>query len=277
MIGWALEKAVRLDGRDVFGRRSSLLIEPADTPDWVWKVDGIDVPITPNRIIAKRRRVALTYGGCDFNEFEHVGILRAIGLRGVRVQLLDGASWPPYDGRSFALWQAVVPHMRERGDLSPFRPTCVAIQKATNGQRYVQYSRSKQWDNALLIQGVVHYPRTNAKHFWHKHPGDDTLPLVCARSLGWPRSLRMPAKLAGMCGWPHYGNLNWPGNMPEPTWLDEAVQHRILDLLSVINFAAPAELFLVGHIFSRKGGHATDVGLLHELAYNQKMALKDVA
>lgn len=164
MDQWVLEKLITIEGRDFCGRRSTLEISPTNAETgWVWNIRGIDIPITPKIMEAKSRRVALVHNDCVLNEFEHIGVLRAVGLHNIRVWCSQ--TWPPYDGGSFKLWQEVMPYVHKVGKLTPYQPEREGtwalsgeLGPICSDSRYVQYYRGRRNDTILRMSGVVHFP-----------------------------------------------------------------------------------------------------------------------
>lgn len=258
-----LTGTVRHEGTDYRGRRTSITFDPAPHQDWVWRVNGEDVPITADCMESRPRRVALSYLGHSFNEFEHVGILRAAGLREVRVSLEAGKDWPPYSGSSFALWQAVMPHVRICGELAPYYPLNQIVHRAGD-ERWTRYGQER--NGGLSVGGRIDYPGLGKHDFKHSYPNEDLRPLVRARTLGWPPRIKPWLQLASMLGlWPHYMNVVWPGDEPAQLVLEETGRHRMLDMLGILNFAAPADTYLAGALYSYKGSHETDLAVLKSL------------
>ena len=271
-----LRHIVRHEGFDFLGRRSVLMLEPTHNTGWIWGTGGKDIPITPDIMMSKRRRVALVYEGSELNEFEHIGVLRATGLRNVRVWCSQ--TWPPYDGGAFALWQAVIPHVYKEGILEPYRAP-VMLESADLEEepgRYSQYSGTGNDYDVLRMTGGVEFLRIHPDYyrFGHMYPKDDLLPLVRARTLGWPPSLRNASWLASKLGWPHHERILWPQDHFAAEVLAEIGRHRLLDALAIINFLAPAGMYLAGSFHSCKGNHATDLELLKKLSAGKVVDFK---
>lgn len=263
-----LQRVIRYEGRDFWGRRSTLVLEPfLGGEDWYWDVGTHCVPITPDLMTCRRRRVALQWSKFRLNEFEHIGILRAAGLRSVRISLM-GSTWLPYDGGSFGLWQAVMPYVDRSGELKPFRlfsdSRLLTQVLPEEPSRYVQYSDTS--GPILRMTGVIDFPNLGEHRFGHQYPDDDLLELVSARTLGWPPYLYGAAGLASCFGWPHADRIVWPQEAKPQAVLEETGRHRLLDMLGILNFAAPADRYLTGSLHSCRGNHATDLGLLRQIA-----------
>jgi hypothetical protein len=277
-----LTKTVRHEGRDFWGRYSCLTLEPAEnvTDDWLWHIRGRgDVPITPDLMVSLPRRVALEFEGHCLNEFEHIGILRAAGLRGVRLSV-EPRGWPPYDGGSCALWAAVMPkpHTRRESTLHPYRPdTTVRHALPQDSGRVVSYSDEGNDSDVLHMSGIIDYAGLGEHRFGHVYPEDDFADLVLAHTLGWPMSLQPFARLAGALGWPHYWRILWPQDYTKARVLEETGRHRMLDMLAILNFAAPADSYLCGALHTYMGGHANDLGLLKQLAGAKVLAFRPAA
>ena len=265
-----LTRPVTLTGRDVFGRPAWITLEPTDGIDWVWRLpDGRDIPIMPYMIEHRRRRAVVAYDNYLLNEIEHVGILRAYGARNIRVSV-GPHGWPPYDGCAHTLWRTVLPRLEADGELLPYRTAPAVGIDPSDQTRRVYYSPE---GTDLNITGIINYFMLQGANFSFCHNGRaNLLPLVRARTLGWPPSIKYPLQLASMLGlWPHEACINWPFDRPSGEVLEEAGRHRMLDLLGLLNFAAPARHHLTGWINSQKGGHRTDVRLLRQIAPTKVM------
>jgi hypothetical protein len=274
-----LRHTVEVSGFDIKGRKSLLVISPnKDATGWQWKVDVDEyIPITPDILTSLPRRAALVYGRHRFDEFEHVGFLRAAGLQHVNIWMPDGNTWPPYDGGALALWQAVMPHTYRAGELKPF---CLRVGETqmynlpSDRSRGVSYLCDNKDKTLLRITGNVHFPKIDPEsyNFSFDYGRDDLLTLVRARTLGWPPNARFVALALDKCrpllrrfgrDWPHYERILWPNDKASPEEvLNEIGSHRMFDALSVLNFLAPDDTHLVGTLHSSKGNHATDVALL---------------
>ncbi len=272
-----LSRIVRHEGRCIRGFRSTLVLEPIHNDGWVWNVDGKDIPITPDIMVSKKRRIALVYGKHMLNEFEHIGILRAAGMQHVRISCTQ--AWPPYDGGSFALWQAVIPYVYKAGVLHPHRLPNGISALEDDPTRCVTYYGDGNDRDVLRMTGLVEFPsiREGIYRFGHVYPTDDLLELVRARTLGWPPLLRYPLALASKIGWPHYDRILWPQEHYPAETLEETGRHRLQDALAILNFAAPTGRYLAGAFHTGKGNHATDLGLLKKLSANKIVGFKKAA
>lgn len=279
-----LTQTVELTGRDIFGRKSRIVFSPTlPGTGWVWRVNSKDIPITPDIMVSKPRRVALVHGDHEFNEFEHIGILRAAGLHDVRIYSEKKKTWPPFDGSSFALWQTVMPHVKKDGVLKPYAPLVErgglrhGFSHRKNDHRWTTFSSNSNAESKkqLELTGVIDFVRFGGVMRGSYTSGDDLRLLTRARTLGWPPILAQTAGwLAHIISyatryvgwdWPHYGSIIWPLSAHPPALLDETMRHRLLDALAILNFAAPTGSYLVGSFHSKQGSHHTDLGLLQYL------------
>lgn len=264
-----LQNPVYHEGQDFIGRRTSIMLEPNPKhTGWVWSIDGKDIPITPDIMVSRPRRVVLEYGGHTLNEFEHIGILRAAGLQHVRIRMFEKKAWPPYDGGSFALWQAIIPHVYKDGWLKPYRlPRNETSKLPGDKGRFVTYLGDGNDREVLRMTGLVEFPQIQegVHHFGHMYPQADLRPLVQARTLGWPAWLYYLSKTASMLCWPHHERVAWSQEATPAAILSEIGRHRMLDALAILNFLAPAGTYLAGAFHSCKGSHATDLTLIKKL------------
>lgn len=276
-----LNETVRREGPDFRGWHSHLALSPnREKTGWVWNVGGRDIQITPDIMVSKPRRVALVCGEYELNEFEHIGILRAAGLQHVRIWTPRKKTWPPYDGGSCALWNAVMPHVRKEGSLVPYRaPANITATVPNDAGRFVQYHGDGNDRDELRMTGVLKFPslRKEKYLFGYRYPLDDLYPLACARTLGWPPALYTLSRLAGVCGWPHHARIVWPQETAPETLLEETGRHRFLDALAILNFAAPTGTYLTGAFHSVKGNHVSDLELVKKLAALRVVGIRSSA
>lgn len=269
-----LTHTLYIEGRDVWGRRSLLVLQPSGTRDWVWDVHGRDIPITSNIMQWRARHVALECEGEVLHEFEHLGILRAIGVMNVRVRMLSRHGWPPFDGCSAYLWKQVRPFIEQVGVRKPCVLNAASVQA---GDRSVTYDPMPT--EALTLEAYIDYARRGHDHIIYTHPcgtlGDLLQHLVSARTLGLPHWARYPLGLLPSVMWPHYSRIVWLDK--GGAGLREVAEHRLLDMLAICNFAAPPGTYLTGHLESRKGGHWHDVELVKRMANRKVVPLRSKA
>jgi len=269
-----LTETVRWEGHNFWGQPRTLVVEPTTNPDWVWKVGDEDIPIRPDIMHSRKRRVALVANGHALHGFEHIGGMRAFGLRGVRIWVVGGKRWPPYDGSMWGLWNALMPHVRQRGTLKPHHPYIKCYQETAYVQgaheRFVDYRHSN--NDRLHMRGYIDFDGLGEYEFAHTLDTYDYdrecnfRELMRAHTLGWPPYLQAAGYVASKLGWPHHRNhVMWAGSRHPYDILDEVARHRLLDIVSILNFAAPAECYLAGRVFSHKGNHAADLALLQIL------------
>lgn len=288
-----LTQEVEIRGHTVQGKKTYVILSPNPKRNgWVWETGQERVAITPQIMVPLRRRVALRHERSIFNEFEHLGILRAAGLQHVR--LWCPGAWPPYDGGSLAIWNQVMPYTRKSGVLHPYRfvfrsPLDIFYRLPSDPTRYAVYSGDGREHGVLDLTFYVNYPGLGEQRYRFEHGKDDLKPLVEARTLGWPPILRHVSRAAGASSWllrlfrrqwPHHNRIVWPGSGTAEEVLGEAIRHRALDALAILNFAAPTGTYLSGKFHSVKGNHATDLGLLHKLLGTNVISLnsrKEVA
>ncbi len=275
MRGWKLTTPVTLTGRTFWGQKSTLTLSPnREETGWLWDTGDYHVPINADIMVSLKRRVALVAGGHILNEFEHIGILRAAGLEHVIISCSQ--KWPPYDGGSFALWQAamhkLVPGPKLKPYLVPWSPGSYHHLECTispiRSTSFLAFSNAES-DRKLDITAVVNYKKIMDEDVRYrfdssKNP-DGLVDLARARTLGWPTSLWGLSKFADMCGWPHHERIAWNHNRNPRELLDEVIRHRVLDMLGILSFLAPPGFYLTGQFHSRMGGHASDVALMKKL------------
>jgi UDP-3-O-acyl-N-acetylglucosamine deacetylase len=272
-----LLKTVRLEGISIRGKQSVLVLEPvAPGTGWVWRVAGKDVPITHHGMETPGRRVILRHGKHVFNEFEHVGILRAAGLEDVRIWLY-GDNWPPYDGGPSALWKAVMSHVHKDGVRKPYKLGAGESSLPGDSSRWVKYTPTNM--PKLVMTSFMEFDVLGQGRMSYEYPTSDLRKLVEARTLGWPPALRGVSRILKVAvplvgrRWPHHKRILWPQEIDPEKLLEEAGRHRLCDALAILAFAVPKGTYLTGTFHSCKGNHVTDLALVRRIATTQVVTL----
>lgn len=258
-----LGKEVVVKGRDFFGRRTSVLLRPIKESGWYWQTpsNGI-VPITPDLLLTKLRRVVLEYRGEKLEVFEHLGPLRFYGLDNLLVA--PESNWLPYDGSAGLFWKACRPYMLEVGKLSPFSIDPLSF--SSGDKRLDYYSANTPQRELLTVSVGIDYPRLGACTIRSTVQHESFRELMCVKTQGWPRYYRPLAIAAGWCGWPHRHAAVWPQEHPAEVTLSLFSKHRLLDLLGALSVLCPPGHILSGNVNSYKAGHKEDAAFVRSLA-----------
>ena len=257
-----LIRPATIAGRDIWGRRVKLTLEPANAPGWFWRVGDNDIALTPDILTYRRHRLILTHGAAELHVVEHLLALRVIvGVDAVRI--VSSASWLPYDGSAEMFWRALQPALEEGDELVLGG---ISGRFSAGGNRPVAYHEAK--GDGLEIDVALDYPGLGATELRRHFPARDanTETIIATKAPGWPPSRRNIVRPLSWIGWPHLGNAVWPQQHPPAETLRLFAQHRLLDIAGAIAALCPPGGILTGHIASERAGHAQDVELVRLLA-----------
>jgi UDP-3-O-acyl-N-acetylglucosamine deacetylase len=257
-----LTRPVAIAGRDIWGRRVGLTLEPTEAPGWFWRVGAADIPLTPDTLVHRRQRLVLAHGAAKLHIVEHLLALRVIaGIDGVRI--VSPGSWLPYDGSAEMFWHAMQPALEEGPELIPAR---IQGSFRAGQDRTVAYSGTE--DGGLEVSVAIDYPGLGAielqQHFPMRGAAAETI--IATKAPGWPPGRRNIARAMACVSWPHLGNAVWPQEHPPATALELFARHRLLDIAGAVAVLCPPGGILAGRIVSERAGHAQDVELVRLLA-----------
>lgn len=257
-----LTRPVLVAGRDIWGRRVRLTLEPAGAPGWFWRVGDADIPLTPDVLVHRRQRLTLARGAAELHVVEHLLALRVIaGVDGVRI--ICPASWLPYDGSAEMFWCSLQPALEEGDEL-----TFAGINGSfsAGGDRPVAYTGTG--GDRLEISVSIDYPGLGATELRQEFPARDgsTETIIATKAPGWPPRRRNIVRPLSWIGWPHLGNAVWPQDYAPAEALQLFARHRLLDIAGAIAVLCPPGGILAGRIESKRAGHAQDVELVRQLA-----------
>lgn len=254
---------VAYHGKDFFGRESHLILKPRPRNSWTWVDYNMEpVRISPEILKSNKRRVQLVFGNKILNVFEHIGVLRHVGLVGVEV---CGVGWPPYDGSAHELWNLVEPCIKETTE----QLRLYTVEKSVRFQSPILRRGRKVFteihpslDGRTTLDIFVDFKGLGEHREVFSLPNRELFKEICsARSLGFPSWLYYPTKMASLVGYPHFKNVCWSKSSSKEETLREIVRHRALDILGAMSVLSEEGLF-VGNIVSSCSGHAEDVGAI---------------
>lgn len=275
MFRQRLTQPVEVVGRNYFGLASRMLICPTNRPGWYWNVLGKEIPITPNMIEGRKRRVAIKDpdSNTSINVFEHIGVLRALGLDGV---VFSSDPWPPYDGCAQTLWDALSPYTTMGRQTIPWSTVPYEfVGMCSNRKRYTRIQPNNQ--KRLYVTVVVDYPSLG-RHELQFEVSDTQEEVVdkgfiSVGSQGWPRGLYPLSKTASLLHWPHHKNIVWPQHYRPDETIRKFAEHRMLDVLGDISLLFPQGGMLSANILSHCSGHEADVEVVKHFARNKLIPL----
>jgi UDP-3-O-acyl-N-acetylglucosamine deacetylase len=257
-----LTRPVTVAGRDIWGRRVRLTLEPTEAPGWFWRVGASDIPLTPNILVHRRQRLTLAHGAATLHIVEHLLALRVVaGVDGVRI--VSPASWLPYDGSAAMFWRALEPALEEGAELVP---RVIDASVTAGGDRRVAYCGTQ--GDGLEISVAIDYPGLGATELRQHLPksGAAAEAIIATKAPGWPPGRRNIARAVASIGWPHLGNAVWPQEQSPAETLALFARHRVLDIAGAVAVLCQPGGILSGRISSECAGHAQDVELVRLLA-----------
>jgi hypothetical protein len=254
-------RPVTVVGRDFWGRRAGIVLEPSVAPGWFWRIGGADIPLTPDMLVHRRQRLNLAHDGAELHIVEHLLALRLIaGIDGVRI--VSPGGWLPYDGSAEMFWRALQPVLEDGPELVRRSiPGCFTA----GGERRVAFGEA---DGRFEARVVIDYPELGAATLQQEFPvrgalGDE---IIATKAPGWPPTRRRLARLAACFGWPHYRDAVWPQEHSPAEALKLFARHRLIDLAGAFCVLCPPGGIVTGRVTSIGAGHAQDVALVRRLA-----------
>ncbi len=261
-----LQKEVTINGPDFWGRKAWIKFLPSETPGWFWKIDKKTepLPITLDIVSYHKNRLALSAHGKQLHIYEHIGILRFLGVDGV---VIESTPWPPYHGRALELWVALKGQCKESGEKIPW---CTIKQPAgwqypNIKQKRFTYVRPSHHPE-LNIHIVIEYPALGYRELSVQLPRDREIFLQSleAYSQGWSLKRYAVSRLASLSGWPHHTKVTWPQEHSKEKTLELFALHRLVDALGAFSTVSGTQL-LAGTIISERSGHEGDFKTLKAL------------
>jgi hypothetical protein len=272
-----LSKTLTVNGRSVWNAPSCLILEPLPYKDnrWVIEVCGKDYEITPAMFHAfGGRTVALFVNGeAVLCEFEHIGFLYTLGLRGVRLKLVGGikrywghAAWPPFMCGA-ELLQLVLAHSRPGSTLGPYQYPEPLVREFTELRGKRKLERKFAYypgGDSLRLEVSIDYGANKKPRKTLNLPmyiDDPALTeIVSARTLIRPSFLEPASRvfaslpIAHWHRWPHCNKVHSdPGSEEEAT-------HSLFDKM-LVGWIAPCHCQALG-TFSLHSSHAMDVAAI---------------
>lgn len=248
---------------DLWRSEGQVIFTPSIDKGWWWKIEGAPAVLIDPAVVdvgSKLRRARLVFGNRKMEVFEHISVLRWLGLCDL---LLESTPWPPHFGRPFDFWQAVKPHCQEDSSREikwyTVRKTVKWVYPESRRVRGFTEIRPST-DKRLKLIVTRHYaglePRTEEFIF----PNQNLLEKLClVPSQGWPSYLYYPLKTASMfLDWPHLESAVWirERGREKASW--DFLYHGVIDLLGALSLLCRDGL-LSADVISFCSGHRADV------------------
>lgn len=265
-----LKNEVLVTGHDFWGRKTSVLLRPTKESGWYWQTDKDIVPVTPEVLSFKKRRLVLAHGRDELNVFEHLGPLRFFGLD--HLLIVPESRWLPYDGSSDIFWSKCKRELVEDGELGS---CCYSEHINVDGEKILQYIPTAM---SLRLKVSIDYPGLGYEELLSNMDFDSPNEIAAAKTQGWPMSGRRLAILAEkFVGWPHRDAAIWPQEHELKDVRRMFAEHRRLDLLGALSTLCTPGNLLSGTIVSHKAGHKEDVGFIKNLRIEKEERVVDKA
>ncbi|QQG42387.1 MAG: hypothetical protein HYW15_02645 [Candidatus Giovannonibacteria bacterium] len=249
-------------GKDYWGRDAWIKFLPTDKKGWFWLYDPRMEPvrITADLLHHKFRRTRLEYHGAKLEVFEHIGVLRWLGLERIIIQ---STAWPPYYGRPYELWRHIkIACHSDLGSEMEWITVGRPIKRETKiGYTEIQPKESPELDISI----TCHYHGIGTELLELNLPADARMLEIAleACALGWPNWTYHLSRLASKIWWPHHQNITWLRELGADETLRATVLHRLGDLLGALSVVNPIGL-LAARVISFYSGHKADVDAVQE-------------
>jgi hypothetical protein len=263
-----LTDEVTIEGPSFLGNNSRITFTPAGEPGWFMIVRGKNVkhkiPINHKIASCLKGRIQLSFGNVVINTWEHIGMLRFLGIDGVCVEIKYNESWPPYLGGAGSYYELISKHLKLTGDHLP------QIKGSTN-VLYKYKSGLKRYES-YIENGETNILELDVFTEWHPFPiynrmmviNEITQPfllenVINSKPQGYPNSRFYLSKFISLFGWPNHNYIAWQKDFETDKdvayafWL-----HRVQDLLGGLSLASHTAL-PTGLVVSYNGGHEGDL------------------
>jgi hypothetical protein len=218
--------------------------------------------ITPSLVDRKFRRIRLICPGRKLEVFEHIGILRWVGLNAI---VLSSDPWPPHFGNGLPLWEALRTHCQK--DLSK----TISWQTVVDPVKWVYPNLRGGKKGFTQIFPVNEQKLYLDVTFSYRPYGEITVNMVLPDELDKLEEVfKYPAqgtsaflhkflfRATSHFGWPKRSTITWPQDHSKEELMRRFVLHRVLDLLGGLSLLCGEGLF-AGRVVSRYSGHQADI------------------
>ena len=261
-----LTKKVIVSGPNFFGFKSEITFIPIDEPGWFilekdTNKEEIRIPIDYKIAKFSFNRIKLNSQNTTINAWEHIGMLRFLGIDGVGVRISNGNSWTPYLGGAGAYYKKFIPCLRATGELIP----TIKPKKDSQWQYLKEIERIvsiKVLDELILDVSAKWFPYAEyQKEILVNESILDffTKEVLLAKPQGYPNYRYDIAKL--LC-WKNLEHVAWAKEFKTYSevsyrWWLHRIQDLLGDLSLVSHYALPT-----GKVYSKNGGHKGDLIVL---------------
>jgi hypothetical protein len=263
-----LTDEVTIEGPSFLGNKSRITFTPAEEPGWFMIVRGRNathkIPINHKIASCLKGRIQLSFGDVAINTWEHIGMLRFLGIDGVCVEIKNNESWPPYLGGAGSYYEKISKHLKLTADHLP--------QIKGKANILYKYKNNPERSVSFVDNGKTNTLELDVSAKWHPFPFytrtmviDEITQwfllenVINSKPQGYPKSRFYLSKFISFFGWPNHNYIAWPRDFDT----DEDVAyafwlHRIEDILGGLSLASHIAL-PTGLVISVNGGHEGDL------------------
>ncbi len=263
-----LTKEVRVSGPNFLGFKSEIAFVPMDKPGWYFLVkdkNGTEqaIPIDYKIALSKFGTIQIKYENHEMDTYEHLGVLRFLGIDGVGIRKLSKSKWIPYLGGADAFYKQLSDYLKITGELIPrIEPKMQSEWQYPGKNRFVQiipsiYLRLKvsaQWEPFPR-----HYDSIQINEGSRDFLIEKVLP---AKPQGYPSKRYHAAKIASFFGWPNFNNITWPKDLSPQEFSYQCWLHRVQDQLGGLSLVDHMSLPTGMCMYSYDAGHKGDLEAL---------------
>lgn len=259
-----LRNYVTIHGHDLFGRSSEIIFRPSLEPGWWWEpTPGILKKIDSTVARTYGQTIQLEFRRYTLPEYEHIGILRLLGIRDVVISCPTGR--PPYFGRALELYRALLPLLIETKE-EPSYVTIGSSVTKTNPKHPNRFTKLyPSYGGKLIIDQYSEWkplPYTQEKH---EITEKLILSVMEKYPQGYPHSRYHLSRALSTVGiWKHHKRITWmkSGKGQQQTAWDFH-NHRLADVLGALSLIHHLHLPSL-HVKTYCGGHKSDMFALKQ-------------
>lgn len=251
-----LRAAVEIIGVNFLNQKASITFSPYEKPGWWWKVGDEIIPIDWRVARYRKGRLQLFYKKFRLNVWEHIGVLRFLGLDHV---LICSDAWSPYYMGS-EYFSRLSPYLYETGNTIPLVRfhqkgeyasmnrllSCVSVAPHVTEDLHLEVI--SQWEDLPLDRRDITFSELSNN--------EGLLEKVLSSKPQGLSGRKVSAKILRALGlWGHLNSVAWKSDFPSKQ--DAAVSwgyHRLQDFLGELSLISNMML-PTGKAFSYMAGH----------------------
>ncbi len=259
-----LTKAVTITGPSFLGYTSSITFTPSDQAGWFLKTENGLIPIDHTIATHIPGNIKIESSKTTVKTWEHIGVLRFLGIDGIIISVPEKQKWPPYLGGAGAYYEKLIPYLRiqtnELPTMEVVKENKWKYKKRNGAYVYIEESGvysalelfvDAKWKNMPRHHEYILINESRRQFLIDK--------ILSSKPQGFPHSRYNVAKIASMFGWPNFKNVAWKKDFSSKDsvaywwWL-----HRVQDLLGALSLCSHTDL-PIGKVYSVNAGHEADL------------------